>query len=96
METRKRKRTRTRTNTRTILRKTLLAALQLLLIATPAAAQKGQQIEEHNTDLSAKLPALVDSIRMSEANWLKAKVKHKGTWRDGWIMSTYPSDFFIY
>ena len=97
METHKRKRTRIRTKTRTISTKALKAVLQLLLITTPAAAQKGQQIEEHNTDLSAKLPALVDSIRMSEANWLKAKVKNKGTWKeDGWMMSTYPSDFFIY
>ena len=95
METLKRKRTRTSTNRRTVSSKTLIVALQLLAITTPAAAQK-QQTEKHNTDLSAKLPALVESTRLSDTNWLKAKVRNMGPWRDGWTISTYPADFFIY
>jgi hypothetical protein len=95
METLKRKRTRTSSNRRTVSSNPLIVALQLLVITTPAAAQK-QPTEEHNTDLSAKLPTLIESTRLSDTYWLEAKVKNIGPWRDGWTISTYPADFFIY
>ena len=95
METSRRKRPRITSDRRAIPNYPLIMVLQLLATTAPAAAQH-QPTEEANTDLSVELPTLIEDIKLSDAYWQVAKAKNTGSWRDGWTISSYPADFFLY
>ena len=93
METSRRKRPRIRSDRRATPQWSCTTmVLHLLATTTPAAAQ----YQEANTDLSNKLPSLIADIKLSDTYWQVAKAKNRGSWEDGWTISSYPADFFLY